>query len=297
MSERVDKTWHTKGIETYSVAAILGSLSHYGVPVTEESFLALTKEDFPLTIAMGWHEHWKGTGQFSRFPAAAAEELWRRLKGGEIAPTDLSLALVNLLTALNGELDKKPDDGTLDTRFKVVEAYLGRVPPAGDRREKFMAEMVGSMGEWLEVFDGMAEALAKKDQPALADRFVAFEETLFPVRRGTAAALVKAAKGDQYGALVDLRLIAGDSKRDDFTRLSAIDGLFQFNQVDDAKAFTLELVDRAEKEKDVELASEAVERLTRLLRIDPKRVDRAELRARVEQLSRVLEASQLHKEV
>ncbi|MDP1827350.1 MAG: hypothetical protein Q8L48_29010 [Archangium sp.] len=293
--ERVDKNWHTRGIDTYPVAAILGSLGHYGVPMTEERFLALTQEDFPLTIAMGWHEHWKGTGQFSRFPAAAAEELWRRLKGGELAPTDLSLALVNLLTSLNEALDMKPDDGTLETRFKVVEAYLPRVPAPGDRREKFMAEMVGSMGEWLEVFDGMAEALAENDQPALADRFVVFEEALFPVRQGTAAALVKAAKGDQYGALVDLRLIAGDSKRDDFTRLSAIDGLFQFDQVEDAKTFTLELVDRAEKEKDVELASEAVERLTRLLRIDPKRVDRAELRTRVEQLSRVLEASQVEK--
>lgn len=293
MSERVDKTWHTKGIETYSVAAILGSLAHYGVAITEASFLELSKEDFPLTIAMKWHEHWKGTGQFSRYPAAAAEELWRRLKGGELAPTDLSLALVNLLTSLNGALDGKPDDGSWDTRFKVAEGALQRLPPVGDRREKFMAEMVGSMGEWLEVLDGMAEALAKKGQPALADRFVSLEEALFPVRQGTATALVKAAKGDEYGALVELRLIAGDAQRDDFARLSAIDALFQFNQADDAKRYTLELVDRAEQQKDVELASEVVERMAHLLRIDPKRGDREELRKRVEQLSRVLEESRV----
>ena len=180
---------------------------------------------------------------------------------------------------------------TLEARFKVAEGYLLRVPPAGDRREKFMAEMVGAIGEWLEVLDAMAEALAKKNQPALADRFAALEEGLFPVRQGSVSALVKAAKGDVYGALVDLKLIAGDAQRDDFARLSAIDGLFQYDQIEDAKTYTMELVDRAEQQKDVDLASEAVERLTRLLRIDPKRVDRDDLRKRVEQLSRVLEDS------
>ena len=291
MSERVDKGWHAKGIETFSVSAILGTLTHYGVPVTEEGFLALAKEDFPLAIAMDWHERWKGTGQFSRFPAAAAEELWRRLKAGELAPTDLALAMVNLLGTLDAALEKKPDDGTLETRFKVIEGCLPRLPAPGDRHEKFMAEMVGAIGEWLEVLDGMAEALAKKDLPSLADRFVALEEALFPVRQGTATALVKAAKGEVQAALVELVAIAADAKRDDFARLSAIDGLFQYDQLADAKRFTLELVDRAEQQKDVDLASEAVERLTRLLKIDPKRTDRAELRARVEQLSRVLEAS------
>jgi hypothetical protein len=289
-AERVDKTWHSKGIEKYSNAAILGSLAHYGVPVTEASFLELAKEDFPLTIAMKWHEQWKGTGQFSRFPGAAAEELWRRLKGGELAPTDLALAMVNLLGTLNAALDQKPDDGTWDTRFKVAEGALAKLTATGDRREKFMAEMVGAMGEWLEVLDGMAEALAKKSQPALADRFVALEEALFPVRQGTASALVKAAKGDEFGALVELRLIAGDAKREDFSRLSAIDGLLHLNQLEDVKQFTFEMVDRAEQQKDVDLASEAVERLAELMRRDPKRTDRDELRQRVEQLSRVLDA-------
>ena len=257
---------------------------------SEEAFLALAKEDFPLTIAQGWHEHWKGTGQFSRFPGAAAEELWRRLKGGEIAPTDLALGLVNLLGTLTAALDQKPDDGTGETRFQIVEGYLPRVPPTGDRREKFMAEMVAALGEWLEVLDGMAEALAKKSQPALADRFCALEEALFPVRQGTATALVKAAKGDVASAMIDLMVIAGDAKRDDFARLSAIDALVQYEKLEDAKRYTLELVDKAEQEKDVDLASEAVERLTEMLRLNPKRADRDELRTRVEQLARVLES-------
>jgi|APLak6261675434_1056106.scaffolds.fasta_scaffold00974_3 hypothetical protein len=288
-TERVDKSWHTKGIDCYSVPAILGTLAHYGVAVTETEFLEAAKEDFPLFIAQRWHQQWKGTGQFSRFPAAAAEELWRRLKPEEIAPTDLTLALINLLSSLDRALDGKPDDGTQETRFKVVEGYLPRLPPEGDRREKFMAEMVAALGEWLEVTDTMAEALARKNQPALADRFVALEEALFPVRQGTATALVKAAKGDVDGAVKDLVVIAGDAKRDDFARLSAIDALFDYEQHDAAKRFTLELVDRAEQQKDVDLASEVVERMTRLLKADPKRADKNELRARVEQLSRVLE--------
>lgn len=289
MSERVDKGWFDKGIETYSLGAIIGTLGHYGVVVTEEGFLALAKDDFPLTIAQGWHDRWKGTGQFSRFPAAAAEELWRRLNGTQLAPTDVTLALVNLLSALNTALDLKPDDGTFDARFKVPEAYLARIPPPGDRNEKFMAEMVAALGEWLEVLDGMAEALALKGQVALADRFVALEEALFPVRRGTASALVKAAKGDRPGAVAELVKIAGDAARDDFARLSAIDALFQHEQVEEAKGFTLALLEKAEKDRDVDLASEVVDRLTQLLKHDPKRADRAELRARVEQLSRVLD--------
>jgi hypothetical protein len=290
MSERVDKNWHSKGIETYSLSAILGTLSHYGVATTEESFLTAAKEDFPLTIAQGWHEHWKGTGQFSRFPGAAAEELWRRLNGKEIAPTDLALGLVNLLTALDRALDGKPDDGARESCFTIVEGFLPRAPAAGDRREKFMAEMVAALGEWLEVLDGMAEALAKKSQAELADRFCALAEALFPVRQGTATALVKAARGDVGSALIDLMVIAGDAKRDDFARLSAIDALVQYDKLDDAKRFTLELVDKAQQEKDVDLASEAVERLTEMLRLNPRRSDRDELRARVEQLARVLES-------
>lgn len=288
MSDRVDKAWHTRGIETYSVPAILSTLGHYGVVVTEAGFLELAKEDFPLTIAQGWHEQWKGTGQFSRFPGAAAEELWRRLKGGEIAPTDLTLALVNLLTAIDKAIAPKADVTGCEAPFKAVEDCLPRLPPEGDRREKFMAEMVGALGEWLDVLDAMAEVLVKQRQPALADRFVALEEALFPVRQGTATALVKAAKGDVPGAVADLVGIAGDPKRDDFSRLSAIDGLFELEQLDDAKRFTLELVDRAEKERDVDLASEALERLTELMRQDPMRVDRDELLARVDQLARVL---------
>ncbi len=288
--DRVDKEWHRKGIETYSVESMLGTLAHYGVAMTAEAFLELTKHDFPLAIAQRWHEQWKGTGQFSRFPAAAAEELWRRLNSTQIAPTDVSLAIVNLLTVLNDALNQKADDGTWDTRFKVVEAYLPRIPEEGERREPFMAEMAAALGEWIEVFDAMGEALAKKNQPAYADRFAVLEEALFPERKGTATALVKAAKGDVDGAVVDLKAIASDTTRNASVRLSAIDGLFFQEQFDEAKRFTFDLVDLAAQGRDVELASQVVERLSRLLKLDPKREDKAELRARVAQLASVFES-------
>lgn len=288
MSERVDKGWNSRGIDCYAVPAILGTLTHYGVPMTEERFLELAKEHYPLALAQQWHEHWKGTGQFSRFPAAAAEELWRRLKQGEVAPTDVALAIINLLTSLEKALDQKKDDGTWETRFKVVENYLPTLPTDEARRDRFLAEVVGALNDLMEVFDTMAEALARKAQPALADRFVAIEESIFPVRKGTAAAFVKAGKGDEPGAIADFIAIAADTKREDFARLCAIDGLINFKQLDEAKRFTLELLDRAEQLKDVELASETVERLAELLKSDPKMKDRNDIRERVEKLSRTL---------
>jgi hypothetical protein len=78
MSERVDKKWADKGLTGYSNEAILGTLQHYGVSCDEAAFRAQAEQAYPLGIAMGWMEKWKGTGQFARFPPAAAEMLWRR---------------------------------------------------------------------------------------------------------------------------------------------------------------------------------------------------------------------------
>lgn len=292
MADRVDKGWQAKGIEAYSTEAILGTLGHYGVAVDEAGFKALASQDYPLSIALGWHQGWKGTGQFSRFPAAAAEELWRRLCDGQPAPTDLTLALINLLTELNRALDQKPDDGTRDTRFKVVEAYLPKIPAEPERREKFIAEMAGALGDWLEPLDRLAEALARRGHPDLADRFVAIEEALFPIRAGAAQALVKAGKGDVDGAVADLNALAGDEARDAFNRLAAVDGLIDLDRFDDAKRVTLALMERAEQKKDLELGTEVVERLTKLLKADPKMKDRDVLRRRVEALAAALQPAE-----
>lgn len=285
MRERVDKNWHSKGLDAYSVEAILGTLAHYGVAASRDSFVTLAHEDFPLTIARRWEEHWKGKGQFARFPVAAAEELWRRLNSGPMAPSDLSLALTKLLGTLQTILDGKADDGTWDTRFKVVEAYLPRVPAPGERREKFMAEVTAMMGERLEALGSLPEELARGHSP-LAGRLAAIEGSLFPMRQGTTAALIKAAQGDIAGAVADLLEIAGDLKRGSTAQLHAIDGLLKCKHLEPAKRFTLQLVDLAQRELDVELAAQALLRLSRLWRMDPQCMDRTELKLRAEQLSR-----------
>src|SRR5579871_6245201 len=71
---RVDKAWIAKGLQDYPTEAILGTLKHYGAETDEATFKKLAQDKFPIGIAEEWHKSWKGTGQFSKFPAAAAEE-------------------------------------------------------------------------------------------------------------------------------------------------------------------------------------------------------------------------------
>jgi hypothetical protein len=289
-AERVDKRWVERGIETYSTAAILGTLAHYGVAIDEAGFLELAKQHYPLALAEVWHEQWKGTGQFSRFPAAAAEELWARLKPGEAAPTDLALALIKLLQGLEGVLDGKPDDGTRETRFKVVEAYLPKVPTEAEQRVRFLGETLGALGEWSDVFDGMAEALAKKGHAPVAARLAAIDEALFPDHVGITRALIKLQSGDASG-IDDLRTLGHDAKRIPLARLAAAEGLLDHQRGDDARAVLVELLDVAEKEKDAELAGMVVESLRRLLELEPTRADHPHLRQRIEQLVRAFDVS------
>jgi hypothetical protein len=285
MADRVDKKWAEKGLEAYGADAIFNTLRHYGVDLDEPGFRAAAAVEYPLSMAVDWHERWKGMGQFSRFPAAAAEELWRRFMAPELAPTDLTLVLVRLLTVLDEAVQGKPDDGTRDTRFTIVEAYLPKLPTDPGRRDKFMTEATGALGEWLEDFDSMAEELARAKLPELAARYVAIEEALLPVRKGSASALVKAASGDVAGATAELLAVADDHQRTDYARLSAVDGLMDLDRLDDARRVLLELLEKAEQGKDLELASHVVELLTALLKRDPKRADRDAIRARVESLA------------
>lgn len=284
MTYRVDKNWQVRGLEEYAVEAIFGTLAHYGVTVDEAGYKALAQTDFPLGIAHEWHQNWSGKGQFSRFPAAASEELWRRFCAGELAPTDLALAVVKLLGALADALAGKADDGTWASRFAVVENYLPKIPEA--RRAPFMGELVGALGEWMEQFDRMGEALAKQGLNDLADRYVKLEEALFTERIGVAGALVQAARGQTAEAIAALVALADDAKRDDYARLSAVDALLDLEALDDSKRVLLSLVDKAEAAKDVELASASVELLTELLHIDPKLKERHEIRARVDALAK-----------
>ena len=288
-TERVDKGWQAKGLEAYGDEAILGTLKHYGVTTDKAGFLSLTETAYPLAVAMGWHDAgWKGTGQFSRFPAAAAEELWRRWRQGTIAPTDVTLALINLIKDLVGQLEGKPDDGTLETRFKVVEAYAQKLPEDPQARERFLGECFGALSDWQEAFDGMAESLAGKHLDGLADRFVAIEESLLDQRRGVSTAIVQAARGDEGGAVNALRAVAIDPSREAWNRSCAIDALFELDALDDVKSATLALLEVAERAKDLELLSWCVERLAELLREDPAMPERFELRERIERIARTL---------
>lgn len=287
-TERVDKGWQQRGIEQYSVDAIIGTLAHYGVTIDEAGFKALANDAFPLGIAVAWHEHWKGTGQFSKFPAAAAEELWHRWLPGVIAPTDVTLAVIKLIGDLTALLEKKPDEGTLETRFKVVENYLPKIPSEPERRERFIGEMLSALTDWVEPFDGMAEALAAEKHDAAADRFVLIEETLLPQRKGLSTAIVRAERGDEAGAIDDVSAIATDPKKDRWNRLSACDALFDFERPELAKAALLPLFDEAEQSKDLEFLSAVVERLAHLLEVDPRLPERKQLRERIERLAEEL---------
>jgi hypothetical protein len=284
MAERVDRSWQAKGLDAYPVPAILGTLAHYGVGVDEARFLELAARDYPLTIAETWHERWTGTGPFARFPAAAAEELWRRLCAPRVAPTDVALAVVRLVGALQAALAGTPEDA-LEGRFAVVEAYLPAIPQDPALQRRFLAELGAALAPWMEALDPLAEALARHPLPALADRFATLEEALFPVRTGTVFALVQAARGDRDGAAASLDALAADPGRSGPAQLAVIDANLELGRLEAAKRLALAVLDRAEGARDLELAAGVVERLTRLLRLDPARGDRAELRARIETLA------------
>jgi hypothetical protein len=76
---RLDKAWREKGLDSYSLEAILGTLRHYGVSVSEESLRQVGSEEEALELAEGWQRVWKGTGPFRDLPSEAALELWDRL--------------------------------------------------------------------------------------------------------------------------------------------------------------------------------------------------------------------------
>lgn len=276
--ERVDKGWQNRGIDTYSLEALFGTLAHYGVKVDEAGFKASAALAYPLAIAREWHQTWKGTGQFTRFPASAAEELWRRLLPGRVAPTDVALALMNLVEALVRKLEGRPDEGMLETRFKVVEAYVPGMPEEGaPRRADFEGEIVVAMGGDLDALEGIAESLAEKNESALADRFVAVQVALFPVRRGVVQAMVQASRGDRPGAVAALVGITQESGADGYRRLSAIDGLFALEAFSELLPPLDTLITETIERRDVELGMDALDRVVEILEQLPPGADRRRL--------------------
>ncbi len=261
-AERVDKKWAEKGLKAYATEAIVGTLRHYGVPVDEGAFKARAQEAWPLQLASEWQAQWKGVGQFAHFPASAVEELWRRWLPEQAQPLDLVEALAQLMQALLAL--RKGDGAQVEPGFGRVDAVMKRIPPGGDRRERFVAEVVMVMSSAMQTLDLLAEALAKDGQAPVAERLVAVEEALFPVRQGVSKALVQAAQGGAAEAAKALQAIAEDAAREDYGRLAAVDALMHLKLPKEALPAVKALVKKAEAGRDGDLFEQLHGRLHHL---------------------------------
>src|SRR6476660_5715679 len=127
MADRVDKNWQKAGLKGQSTEAIFGTLGHYGPKVDEASFGKLAAENYPMAIAEQWHQGGKGTGQFARFPFAAAQELWSRWQKDRMLPSEFAEALGKLVVALSQLLNGKAD-APVGASFKEFASRKPRVP-------------------------------------------------------------------------------------------------------------------------------------------------------------------------
>lgn len=269
MSARVDKAWQDKGLGAYPDEALVGTLGHYGIVIDEGSFQALAKELFPLAIGARWAETWKGTGKFKDFPFVAADELWRRWNKAALAPNALAISLLELLKAL-GRLEGKGEKLAPEAAFAAVEAGAARLPPEGEARERFMAEVVQAMGRFLGAFDTAAEAIARAGDAATATRLADLEERLFPVRRGVARVVVDAVLGKEPQAGAKLEALSVEASRDAFARAQAVDALLHLEEPTRAAPGLFKLLEDAVAQHDHGLAEVALARLKLLLKALPE---------------------------
>ena len=254
-TDRVDKSWQTKGLAGYPVGAILGTLQHYGVTVDPESFKTLGAERFPLRIATEWQQGWKGTGQFSKFPFAAAAELFQRLLPDRLTPQAFSETLANLLNVLS-QLMQGSANAKVGEAFEKVTALKARVPRKDGRADAgFVEEVFAPFPEKvLELFDEMAERLAKEGHDEDATGFVELEEFLFPEREIVAGAMVRAALGKKDEAEALLTARAADGNAPDEVRLLAVDGLIHLASHEQAREKGEALLAEAEKAENFHFA-------------------------------------------
>lgn len=265
MADRVDKNWQKAGLKDYSNEAILGTLAHYGAKVDEGAFRKLAESEYPLGIAEQWHHGWKGTGQFAKFPFAAAQELWGRWVKDRMRPSEFAEALGKLIVALSQLLDGR-QDAPVGSAFKEVEGRKARVPQKdGGAEERFVQEVFGLLGEqMLRAFDELAEQLAGAGHTDDAEEFAKVEEFVVPTRAGVSTAVVKAVSGKRDEAVGELEKIAGDSARNGYGRLSAVDALIHLGS-DKARGFAEQLLEDAEKSADHHLALGVLGRVAHIL--------------------------------
>lgn len=262
-TERVDKAWQNKGLQGYSTEAILGTLGHYGAPVTEADFRKLAETSWPPDIALEWGKKWKGTGPFKPFPYAAAEELWSRWVKDRLAPREFTVALAELMSTLTQFLSGKKD-APVDAAFERMKSVRQRMPldEKGQPQLAFVERALGGFDEKVaEMFDSMAETLAKTGSTAYADAFAEFEEFLLPDRRGIASSIVRANKGERDAALADLEAVSVDTSRTQLSRLLAVDGLIHLGAWPQVVARARPMMLQAEKDGDIHLAIDLCARL------------------------------------
>lgn len=267
-AERVDKQWKTKGLSGYSTAAILGTLSHYGVAVDEAGFKGLAETGYPLQIAGEWKLKWKGTGPFQPFPYAAAEELMRRLLPERVTPAHLAEKIVMLLGRASDRLAGR--ESPLEDSLAEVEAVVASLPAPGERRTFFTSELVSFLDRFAEAFERLPTALQTNGLQALAQRSAALQEALFPDRQGVVTALLEAQAGAKESGVAKLAaLVSSQPDRTIFTRYWALDALSQLDAIEPIKAHGLALFDDAAKENRWPLADSVIHLMARQLEQSP----------------------------
>ncbi len=255
MSAFVDKRWQEKGIDQYSNEAIVATLAHYGVAQDLSSLQAEAEQHYPMHWARNWFPHWKGLGQFSRFPGAAAQELWRRFRPEALAPTDLALALIQLMSDADKFLATKTTQ-TLDTRFQVVTNLAAKMPPRSALRDEFMEELVASMGEWMNALDVLPFGLSQSSRPEDAQRLIHLDEQIFEVREGISSAIFLEQSGKRQEAWAQLKTIAAEPQRHALNRLHACEVLFDLGAQAPALDALGNLIEHVAQQKQREWASE-----------------------------------------
>ncbi|QRK08899.1 hypothetical protein JQX13_01630 [Archangium violaceum] len=262
-TDRVDKAWQRKGLKDYSTEAIIGTLGHYGVQVSEADFRQLAEKKYPSGIAEGWMSQWKGTGQFAPFPYAAAGELWKRWLSDRLAPYELSESLAQLMGAL-GQLLQGSQQAPVDSSFARMNEVRQRVPvnDKGEPEPAFMQEALRVFDERAaRAFDDLAEMLAKAGHVQHAEAFSDLEEFLLPDRRGVSKPIIRAARGERDAALEDLQKVATDGSRAPISRVLAVDGLLHLGANDRVAAVGRPILEEAERAQDWHLALDIVARL------------------------------------
>jgi hypothetical protein len=267
---RVEKSWKSAGLSKYPTEALLGTLGHYGVPLTEAAFKDLAQKKYPVGIALEWLETWKGTGQFKDFPLEASAELWKRLVPDRLDPSHAAEALSNLMDEL-GKMVHGSSEARVGKAFEAVNALKAKIPQEkGGADRAFVTDMFARFDdESMREFDGLAESLAKEGHVEDAEEFAKVEEFLFPEREGVVRAVIKAADGHWDVAEKAILERVDASGLSTEARVFAIDALIHIHSKH-AEPKANKLLDEAEKAEDYHLALGMVDRIAHLYRQENK---------------------------